>query len=67
MGASSLIFYLFMFTFLAALIYAAMQVFKTDQSQNRHGDDKRALTHRHERQQAEIEERRRDSVEMPAG
>ncbi len=52
---ASMIFYLMMFTFLAALAYAGMQVFKTDKSQERHGDDKRALTHRLEREQADAE------------
>jgi hypothetical protein len=55
MGAANLIFYLFMFTFLAALAYAGWQVFKTNESQERHGDDKKALTHRLEREQAEVE------------
>jgi hypothetical protein len=58
MGASSMIFYLFMFTFLAALVYAGFQVFKTTKSQERHGDDKKALTHKLEREQAAVETER---------
>jgi hypothetical protein len=57
---ASTIFYLMMFTFLAALAYAGMQVFKTNQSQDRHDDDKRALTKRLDREQAERESERTD-------
>jgi hypothetical protein len=60
MGATSLIFYLFTLTFLAALGYAGMQVFQTNRSQERHGDDKRALTKRLDREQAERESERTD-------
>ena len=63
MGAANLIFYLFMFTFLAALAYAGWQVFKTNESQERHGDDKKALTHRLEREQAEVETERAKKAE----
>jgi hypothetical protein len=63
MGATGLIFYLFMFTFLAALIYAGWQLFKTNQSQERHGDDKQALTHRLQREQAGVENERAKQAE----
>jgi hypothetical protein len=65
MGATSLIFYLFMLTFLAALAYAAMQVFKTNQSQECHGDDKRALTHKLQREQAQLEAERAGQAAAP--
>ena len=55
---ASTLFYLFMFTALAALAYAGFQVFKTNKSQERHGDDKKALTHKLEREQAEMERER---------
>jgi hypothetical protein len=57
---ASMIFYLMMFTFLAALAWAGWQVFRTNQSQERHGDDKKALTHRLEREQEEVNAARTD-------
>jgi hypothetical protein len=59
MATPSIIFFLFMFTLLAALGYAALQVFVTTESQKRHGDDKHAFQHKIQRAQAEVEAVRR--------
>jgi len=58
MTTGTLIFWLFLVTFLAAIAFAAYQYRRTDKSQKRHGDDPYALEHKHERQQAEVEAER---------
>jgi hypothetical protein len=55
MVTPSMIFYLFAFTFLAALAFAGFQVFRTERSQRKHDDDRYALTHRLQREQAKVE------------
>lgn len=59
MGTTSVIFWLFMLTFAAALAYAFYQVRKTNQSQKAHGDDPKALSHKLEREQAANEAKQR--------
>ena len=55
MTTGTLIFWLFLVTFLAAIGIAAFQYRCTDKSQKRHGDDRYALERKHDRQQAEVE------------
>jgi|GEM_PF-1793880 len=55
MGTTSLIFWLFMITLGAGLAFGFYQVRKTEQSQEAHGDDKQALTHKIEREQEAVE------------
>lgn len=52
---TSAIFFLFMFTLGAGLVYAFYQIRKTEQSQKAHGDDKKALSHKLQREQAPVE------------
>ena len=58
MGTTSVIFWLFMLTLGAGLAFGFHQIRKTDQSQKAHGDDPKALTHKLEREQAEVERAR---------
>jgi len=58
MATPSMIFYLFCFTFLAALALAGFQIYRTKRSQEKHQDDRHALTHRLQRESAEIETKR---------
>lgn len=55
MGTTSLIFWLFMITLAAGLAFGFYQIRKTEESQEAHGDDKKALTHKLQREQAEVE------------
>ena len=55
MGTTSFIFFLFMVTLGAGLAYGFYQIRKTEQSQEAHGDDKKALTHKLQREQAPVE------------
>jgi hypothetical protein len=59
MTAGTLIFWLFLFTLLAAIGIAAYQYRRTDKSQKRNGDDPYALEHKLQRQQAAVEAERR--------
>mgnify|MGYP001098145258 CR=1 FL=1 len=64
MATPSMIFYLFTFTFLAALAFAAFQIYRTERSQQKNQDDPLALSHRLQRESAEIEAKR--AKEQPA-
>ncbi len=60
MTAGTLIFWLFLFTLLAGIGFAAYQYWQTDKSQKEHGDDPHALEHKLERQQEKVEAARRN-------
>ena len=66
MGTTSLIFWLFMLTLAAGLAYGFYQIRKTEQSQKAHGDDRKASSHKLEREQAE-RERAAAEPARPAG
>ena len=65
MATPSMIFYLFTFTFLAALAFAGFQIFRTERSQQKHQDDRLALTHRLQRESVEIEAKRAKEAPEP--
>jgi len=52
---TTFIFILFMIILSAGLAYGFYQIRKTEQSQEAHGDDKKALTHKLQREQAPVE------------
>lgn len=59
MGTTSMVFWLFMMTFAAALAFGFYQIRKTEKSQKAHNDDPKALSHRLEREQSGVEAEQR--------